>query len=65
MKKILIAATLALATLGFASTKANADCYMTSYSIVHNWAEGTCVGSRGNVYELRMSYIDWVLDYGL
>ncbi len=60
MKKILAIAALLLCSAG-----AKADCYMTSYSIVHNWAQGACFDYKGNPYTLRTTYWNWVLDYGL
>lgn len=61
MKKLIIIALFLMAC----AASAKADCYLTSYSITQNWAQGTCVGSRGQVYDLRESFFDWVLDYGL
>ena len=61
MKKLLAIAFLALAC----SSAAKADCYMTSYSVTQNWAQGSCVDYKGNVYQLRTTYWTWLLDYGL
>jgi hypothetical protein len=60
MKKALIIAALLCGSAG-----AKADCTMTSYSIVHNWAEGVCTDLHGNVYDSRTTYWDWFFDYGL
>ena len=41
------------------------DCTMTNYSILGNWAEGTCTDYKGNVRDMRTTYWTWLWDYGL